>query len=163
MNSEYHKTYDESPTTDYPAIAAVSTYRFRCNSIIGSVFAFHFSITENWFTTEPSVRNSFCFCAYQDTNNKPARTDVRKELEGSTLFTNCTRQLRIKPVVTYALRDLRRPSSWRNRLTYFYFYFLVGGRGGGKGVSHRQQRTQCIKGDKELLVCKRRFSFTYVL
>ena len=138
MNSEYHKTYDESPTTDYPAIAAVSTYWFRCKSIIGSVFAFHFSITENWFTTEPSVRNSFCFCAYQDTNNKPARhfwIDVRKELEGSTLFTNCARQLRIKPVVTYALRDLRRPSSWRNRLTYFLKNFFFWGGGGGSQSS----------------------------
>lgn len=45
----------------------------------------------------------------------------------------------------------------------FLFLFFGGGGGGGKGVSHRQQRTQCIKGDKELLVCKRRFSFTYVL
>ena len=45
----------------------------------------------------------------------------------------------------------------------FLFLLFGGGGGGGKGVSHRQQRTQCIKGDKELLVCKRRFSFTYVL
>ena len=45
----------------------------------------------------------------------------------------------------------------------FLFLFFGGGGGGEKGVSHRQQRTQCIKGDKELLVCKRRFSFTYVL
>ena len=45
----------------------------------------------------------------------------------------------------------------------FLFLFFGGGGGGGMGVSHRQQRTQCIKGDKELLVCKRRFSFTYVL
>ena len=44
-----------------------------------------------------------------------------------------------------------------------FLFLLFGGGGGGKGVSHRQQRTQCIKGDKELLVCKRRFSFTYVL
>ena len=44
-----------------------------------------------------------------------------------------------------------------------FLFLFFGGGGGGKGVSHRQQRTQCIKGDKELLVCKRRFSFTYVL
>ena len=46
---------------------------------------------------------------------------------------------------------------------FLFLFFGGGGGGGGKGVSHRQQRTQCIKGDKELLVCKRRFSFTYVL
>ena len=44
-----------------------------------------------------------------------------------------------------------------------FLFLFFGGGGGGKGVSHRQQRTQCIKGDEELLVCKRRFSFTYVL
>ena len=44
-----------------------------------------------------------------------------------------------------------------------FLFLFFGGGGGGGGVSHRQQRTQCIKGDKELLVCKRRFSFTYVL
>ena len=160
MNSEYHKAYDESPTTDYPAIAAVSTYRFRCKSIIESVFAFHFSITENWFTTEPRVRNSFCFCAYQDTNNKPARHGKNSKALLCLPTVRANYELNLSLLmrcVTWG--DLHHEGTgWR----IFFFQFFFWG-GGGKGVSHRQQSTQCIKGNKELLVCKCRFSFTYVL